>query len=322
MNIDKECTDVNLVVRQYDASLSSLLDKHAPSKRIYVVERPMNDWMRDDILVLKALCRKYESIWRKTRLTVHFDMYSGSCMDVKTAIVNIRSLKNKTTSLFDFIVSHNLDVLALTETWLCNDDNIILNELLPPSYDIRHVDRGRRGGGVALIYKKDISFRNIVTTNEITQFELLDCIIKVNRLSTRVVVVYRPPPSCKNGLRYEDFTVEWASYIEQFVEVQEELLIVGDFNIHVDSSNNESQSFIDILNDNGLIQHVKSSTHQKGHILDLVITREHSNLLKRLPVVFISGVSDVKSSSSLDHFAVLRYLNVNRPKTIHKSVKF
>ena len=45
---------------------------------------------------------------------------------------------------------------------------------------------------------------------------------------------------------------------------------------------------------NGLIQNVKSSTHQKGHILDLVIAREHSNLLKRPPVVFISGVSDVK----------------------------
>ena len=55
VNIDRECTDVNLVVRQYDASLSSLLDKHAPSKRIYVVERPMNDWMTDDNLVLKAL---------------------------------------------------------------------------------------------------------------------------------------------------------------------------------------------------------------------------------------------------------------------------
>ena len=32
VNIDRECTDVNLVVRQYDASLTSLLDKHAPSK--------------------------------------------------------------------------------------------------------------------------------------------------------------------------------------------------------------------------------------------------------------------------------------------------
>ena len=45
---------------------SSLLDKHAPSTRIYVVERPMNDWMTDDILVPKALRRKCESLWRKT----------------------------------------------------------------------------------------------------------------------------------------------------------------------------------------------------------------------------------------------------------------
>ena len=66
-------------------------------------------------------------------------------------------------------------VMFLTETWLCNGDNSVLNELLPPGYDIRHVDRGRRGGGIVLIYKKYISFRNIVTSNEITQFELSDC---------------------------------------------------------------------------------------------------------------------------------------------------
>ena len=30
VNIDRECTDVKLLVRQYDASLSSLLHKHVP----------------------------------------------------------------------------------------------------------------------------------------------------------------------------------------------------------------------------------------------------------------------------------------------------
>ena len=104
--------------------------------------------------------------------------------------------------------------------------------------------------------------------------------------------------------------------------MREELLIVGDFNIHVDSSNNESQGFLYILNANGLTQHVTSPTHQKGHTLDLVITREQSNLLRGSPIVLLSGVSDANSSSSLDHYAVLRYLNVNRPKTVHKSVNF
>ena len=81
-----------IVVSQYDASLSSLLDKHALSKRIYVVDRPMNDCMTDYILALKALRRKYESLWRKTRLTVHFDMYSESCMAVKKAISKSESI--------------------------------------------------------------------------------------------------------------------------------------------------------------------------------------------------------------------------------------
>ena len=56
-----------------------LLDYIITSKRIYVVDRHMNDWMTDDILVLKALRRKYESLWRKTRVTVHFDIYSYTC---------------------------------------------------------------------------------------------------------------------------------------------------------------------------------------------------------------------------------------------------
>ena len=92
VNIDRECTDVNIVVRQYDVSLSSLLDKHAPSKRIYVVDRPINDWMTDGMLVLKALRCKYESLWRTTRLTVNLDMYSESCMAVNKAISKSKSV--------------------------------------------------------------------------------------------------------------------------------------------------------------------------------------------------------------------------------------
>ena len=43
-------------------------------------------------LVLKALRRKYGSLWRKTRLTVHIDMFSESCMAVKTAISKSKSV--------------------------------------------------------------------------------------------------------------------------------------------------------------------------------------------------------------------------------------
>ena len=51
--VDNECVDVNTVVSRYDELLSSLLNKHAPLKEIDVVERPLNDWMTDNILALK-----------------------------------------------------------------------------------------------------------------------------------------------------------------------------------------------------------------------------------------------------------------------------
>ena len=55
IDISSECTDVNVLVKQYDDSLSRILDKHAPLKQMYVVERPMNDWITDNILALQKL---------------------------------------------------------------------------------------------------------------------------------------------------------------------------------------------------------------------------------------------------------------------------
>ena len=50
--LDAECGYVNTVAIQYDDCLRKLLDKHALLKTIQVVERPMNDWMNDDISAL------------------------------------------------------------------------------------------------------------------------------------------------------------------------------------------------------------------------------------------------------------------------------
>ena len=52
-------------------------------KNIYVVDRHFNEWMNDDILTLKAIRRKNELIWRKTRTTINFGIYYDSCKAVK-----------------------------------------------------------------------------------------------------------------------------------------------------------------------------------------------------------------------------------------------
>ena len=80
------CVDVDIMIEQYDKHLSDLLDGHAPKNNINVVDRPLNEWMTDDILTLKTIRLKNELIWRKTPTTINLDIYYDSCKAVKKTI--------------------------------------------------------------------------------------------------------------------------------------------------------------------------------------------------------------------------------------------
>ena len=58
---------------------------------LYVVDRPLNEWMTNNILALIAIRRRNEVIWRKTRTTINFDIYYDSCKAVKKAISKRKS---------------------------------------------------------------------------------------------------------------------------------------------------------------------------------------------------------------------------------------
>ena len=53
-----------------------------------------------------------------------------------------------------------------------------------------------------------------------------------------------------------------------------DLVLVGDFNFHYeDTSNGDALKLKELLYSLNLEQHVDEPTHEKGHTLDLVITR-------------------------------------------------
>ena len=94
----------------------------------------------------------------------------------------------------------------------------------------------------------------------------------------------------------------------------EPLIATGDLNIHVNDENDpDACEFLDLLVSMGLKQHVKGSTHEAGHTLDLVITREHDDVIKSVPVIdrFIS-----------DHAAVLCPLNSVKPPAVVKEINY
>ena len=109
----------------------------------------------------------------------------------------------------------------------------------------------------------------------------------------KILLVYRPPGS-STSLFLEEFS-KLLEHITADLR-HKRLLIVGDFNIHVENSNDATaRQFLDLLDSFDLVQHVGEKTHANGHTLDLVI----SNAMDHF-------VNDVKTTDPVipDHLAV------------------
>ena len=101
----------------------------------------------------------------------------------------------------------------------------------------------------------------------------------------QIIVIYRPPPSPLNSLTRGMFLDNFSLIIDSLIHLNDNFLLVGDFNIHVDShDDNESRNFAQLLESADLIQHVHGQTHMSGHTLDLVITRAGSDLIEQIHV--------------------------------------
>ena len=88
------------------------------------------------------------------------------------------------------------------------------------------------------------------------------------------VIIYRPPYSEQHRVTVKTFLSEFEALMEDIIISNGYLLILGDFNLHVDDIQClEAQQFLDLITSLGLVQHVTGSTHKKGHTLDLVLSR-------------------------------------------------
>ena len=101
-----------------------------------------------------------------------------------------------------------------------------------------------------------------------------------------------------------------------------EILIVGDINFHLDNKHDpDTKHFISCLQSFGLRQHVNTATHKHGHTLDVVITRDSSNLVSELTVSDPHLCND-GGKITRDHLAVEFKLNITKPARVRKLVEY
>ena len=143
--------------------------------------------------------------------------------------MNARSICNKPHTIQDLIVSLRIDVLAVTETWIPNqDDESALLAACPTGYSACNRARSRRlkktvGDGVALVYRTAMP-AFVQQPINYTSFKYTDVVISAKTLFFRVIVVYAPPPEKS----LPGFLVDFAHLFEVTLAFSRKILIVSD----------------------------------------------------------------------------------------------
>ena len=129
-----------------------------------------------------------------------------------------------------------------------------------------HIPRmDSRGGGVGLLYNKCYKIEKQDDTSFLS-FEYMEVLLGSPTTVLRIGVLYRPLPSTENGLTATMFFNELPILLS--------LLLVGDFNFHVDNhTDNVASKFLDSLDSYNLVQHFSGPTHEDKHTLDLMTAR-------------------------------------------------
>ena len=198
--------------------------------------------------------------------------YIQSADHALLGLINARSLMNKWDDIVDHINDHNLDLLGVTDTWI--PASLTDLPLTPPTgYSIISVPRpSRRGGGIALLYRSSYDVLK-QTPMKCVSYEMLEVTIRSSSRMIRLIILYRPPPSKKNGFTVNQFIDEFENLLENKVVSSGDLVVIGDFNFHWDNPQNvDTVKIRNLMDSYSVMQHVTQSTHTSGHILDWVIT--------------------------------------------------
>ena len=195
----------------------------------------------------------------------------------KIALLNAHSIKNKMVNICDSLQSKGISFCGITETWLHPEDGAEVKELHDIGFNVFHTPRQhKQGGGVGILAKSGIEVEKL-NTPKFKQFELIEVILKGYKKKFLFSTFYRT--GALDTRNKEEFLSEIEEYTTSLTVKKEDIILWGDFNIHVEDSNDTfAEDFIDLMKSMGFEQLIDFPTHIRGGTLDLVFTRDTTTI--------------------------------------------
>jgi len=124
---------------------------------------------------------------------------------------------------------------------------------------------------------------------DFSSFESSSITFQLLRSKISVYSVYRHQSSSTLSKRNAGFLEVFHSFLSFAATTPHEFIITGDFSIHLHNPTDHLTSqFRSLLSSFNLIQHVNFPTHNKYHILDLVITSSDCSLAPSISFSYCS----------------------------------
>jgi exonuclease III len=253
----------------------------------------------------------------RSMLRVHVDRHSfRRGAQLSFGCLNVQSLSNKLDDLLDVQRDKQIDVMLLVETWH-DSDSVSLRRLRVDGFQV--VDRPRprarddtmatNHGGVAAVAASGVRLSTLDLGARPATFEFL-CVRVTSRSSACVVaVVYRPGSVAVSS----SFFSELSDVLDRLATFIDPVFLVGDINIRLDRPDDPAaRQLTDILAAHGLTNRVATATHDRGGMLDVVITRDD------LPSLTV----DVLDVGLSDHRLLCWMTPLSRPTPVYTEVTY
>ena len=235
---------------------------------------------------------------------------------------NVRSAEHKISEIMQYFSDKTIDIALLSETWQAN--------ALPGKYDsftaaikdfgaaeeldlnCFHCPRlsGRKGGGVATLYKTCHCVKHFSLKHEFETFECVVTTVEHEKFPFLLGNIYRPP--AVPSFNYNNFLDDFANLLMLLTYSNKPIVLAGDFNIKINLPRNPNTlSFSTLLSEFNLTPILPEfPTHCQGNTLDFAIL-SHS---------FLSYSPSISVDSSVtlsDHFPLT--LSLTFPSFISSS---
>ncbi len=143
---------------------------------------------------------------------------------LRVATWNIHSMRKKYVAVSDAILSHELDLLVVTESWHQAATDVSVLRSIPLEYTI--LDRPRPDssgyGGIIIYHRASLRVKPIALTSAPSTFEALAVSVMSAHGPYTVLAVYRPGSSHPTSAFFEEFT----SVLKQFALYNTQIVVL------------------------------------------------------------------------------------------------